>query len=292
MSSQTIVAFDYAIKYLLRDKGDYEIVEGFISALLTSEGYPPVKIKALLESESNREESAMKKSIADVVVEDAEGNRYIVEIERQFTDLFMNKACFNSSRLIVDSISSGTDFSLIKKVFHISLLYFTYGHLKAPLYHGKTIIREIDREHPLDLHLMDLHFKQFDSYNIFPEYFFISVPLFNDIITKEIDEWLYVIKHSEVKEDFKSPYMQKIAQKLSILKMSDSERNDYFRYMKDVNTKQTSNEAAMKQGQEEGELRKALNIAKKMLIEKMDIEAIAKFTELTIEQIEELKKHQ
>ena len=33
-----LISFDYAIKYLLKDKGDYEIVEGFISALLASEG--------------------------------------------------------------------------------------------------------------------------------------------------------------------------------------------------------------------------------------------------------------
>ncbi len=44
-----LISFDYAIKYLLRDKGDYEIVEGFISAILQDAGYNSVKIKALLE---------------------------------------------------------------------------------------------------------------------------------------------------------------------------------------------------------------------------------------------------
>ncbi|AEV92074.1 hypothetical protein ABVF33_02865 [Candidatus Rickettsia barbariae] len=42
----TIISFDYAIKYLLKDKGDYEIVEGFISAILKDAGYSAVKIKA------------------------------------------------------------------------------------------------------------------------------------------------------------------------------------------------------------------------------------------------------
>ena len=69
-----LVSFDYAIKYLLKDKGDYEIVEGFISALFASEGYKPIKIKALLESESNKESKHLKRSIADVIVEDEEGN--------------------------------------------------------------------------------------------------------------------------------------------------------------------------------------------------------------------------
>ena len=32
MREKTLISFDYAIKYLLKDKGDFEIVEGFISA--------------------------------------------------------------------------------------------------------------------------------------------------------------------------------------------------------------------------------------------------------------------
>jgi hypothetical protein len=55
MADKPLISFDYAIKYLLKDKGGYEIVEGFISALFAAQGYKAVKIKALLESESNKE---------------------------------------------------------------------------------------------------------------------------------------------------------------------------------------------------------------------------------------------
>ena len=71
-----LISFDYAIKYLLKNKGDYDIIEGFISALFAAQGYPPVKINALLDGESNKEELELKRSIADLVVEDAEGNKY------------------------------------------------------------------------------------------------------------------------------------------------------------------------------------------------------------------------
>ena len=119
-----LISFDYAIKYLLKNKGDYDIIEGFISALFASQGYPPIKINALLDTESNKEELELKKSIADLVVEDADGNKYIVEIERAYTPNFMHKACFNSSRLVVDGIYGSQDYTTIKKIFHISLLYF------------------------------------------------------------------------------------------------------------------------------------------------------------------------
>lgn len=61
MPDKSLISFDYAIKFLLRNKGDYDIIEGFLSALFQTFGYKSVKIKALLESESNREESALKK---------------------------------------------------------------------------------------------------------------------------------------------------------------------------------------------------------------------------------------
>jgi PD-(D/E)XK nuclease family transposase len=87
----------------------------------------------------------LKSSIADLVVEDDTGNKYIVEIDRSYTSLFLHKACFNSSRLIVDYISSNDDYSTIKKIIHINLLYFPFGNIKAPLHYGKTVFHEIDK---------------------------------------------------------------------------------------------------------------------------------------------------
>ena len=75
MNDKTLISFDFAIKYMLRDKGDYDIVEGFISALLKAAGYGAVKIKALLESETNKEQLELKQAIADLIVEDEQHNK-------------------------------------------------------------------------------------------------------------------------------------------------------------------------------------------------------------------------
>jgi predicted transposase/invertase (TIGR01784 family) len=283
-----LISFDYAIKYLLKDKGDYEIVEGFISALLTSEGYKPIKIRALLDGESNKESKHLKRSIADVIVEDEQGNNYIVEIDRAYTDLFLQKAVFNTSRLIVDNLGANQDYLQIKKVFHINLLYFPFENTKAPLHHGKVIFHEIDNKHPIDIHLVDRGMQMFDAHNIFPEYFLISIPLFNDVIREEIDEWLYLMKHSEVKDDFKSPYMKKAAERLSILKMSNQEREVYDTYVMDSMKGRDYLISAEAKGRAEGASDKAIEIARAMLLEGDSKEKIAKITGLSIEEIEKL----
>lgn len=286
MQDKPLISFDFAIKYLLRNKGDYDIVEGFISALLAMEGYKPVKINALLESESNRESADLKRSIADLVVQDEDDNKYIVEIERSFTPNFMHKACFNTSRLVVDSISGNQDYTTIKKVFHISLLYFATQEMKKPIYHGKTIIHEVDTAHPVNVRIANQGLVMFEHKNVFPEYFFISIPLFNEVIHQEIDEWLYMMKHSEVREDFKSPYMKKVQERLAVLKMSEADRIAYYSYLKEAVHSQDVLMAATEKGKTEREN----EIAKAMLREGIDVEVIARVTGLEKEVLRQIEE--
>ncbi|TDG95401.1 Rpn family recombination-promoting nuclease/putative transposase [Cardinium endosymbiont of Culicoides punctatus] len=296
MFDKPLISFDYAIKYLLKHKGDYDIIEGFISALLTESGYKPVKINALLDGESNKESVDLKRSIADLVVEDVDGNKYIVEIERAFTLKFMHKACFNSSRLVVDSIFGSQDYTNIKKVFHISLLYFTTEEIKKPLYHGKTIIHEMDKDHPIDMRIVNQGFVIYEHHNVFPEYFFISIPSFNDVIKSEIDEWLYVMKHSDVREDFKSPYMNKVSDRLRILKMNKEDRDTYYHYIKKAIQADDTLSAAkiegekigLEKGEQIGREKERKEVARLLLQSGVSMEIIVLSTGLSIEEIEKL----
>ncbi len=295
MTDHPLISFDYAIKYLLKDKGDYEIVEGFISALLKSYGYKDVKIISLLDTESNKENKKGKRSLADLVVEDDEHNKYIVEIERQYKDSFIHKACFNTSRLIVDHLGEQMDYMKIVKVFHISLLYFPVG--KGAIHHGQTVIREMETKEKLTVHITDPKTKEIicDATDILPEYFFISVPLFNDRLEKEMDDWLYVLKYDDIPETYHSPYMQRVADKLSILKMTPDERNTYYVYMKQMYSDRDELQAAITKGELKGreEERKKYeekirNMARKMLANGTSIEEVSEVTGFSIEAVESL----
>jgi predicted transposase/invertase (TIGR01784 family) len=295
-----LVSFDYAIKYLLKDKGDYGIVEGFISALLKTKGYSDVKIVSLLETESNKEDPKNKRSIADLIVEDVNHNKYIIEIERNVKDSFIHKACFNTSRLIVDNLAQREDYTQIVKVFHISLLYFSIdqgaGNRAGTIYHGKTIIHEIETNERLSVHLKNQETNEvFDATGILPEYFFISVPNFNDRLIDEIDDWLYVMKHDNVPKTFHSPYMSQVAEKLSILKMSTDERAEYTYYLKKVYNDRDELQAAesrgLEKGKAEGEANKARKVAVKMLAKNKLDDEILEFSGITPDELAELKQN-
>jgi len=293
-----LISFDYAIKYLLKDKGNYSIVEGFISALLKTKGYKDVKIIALLETESNKEGSKSKRSLADLIVEDEDRNKYIIEIERNVKDSFIHKSLFNTSRLIVDNLAQREDYTQIVKVFHISLLYFPIGSGKGSVYHGETIIHEVENGDKLSVHIENPETqKSYDALNILPEYFFISVPLFNDRLEKEIDDWLYIMKHDEVPSIIHSEYMSKVAQKLSILKMTPEEREEYSYYQKKLYSDRDEIAAAESRGVEngivkgkkEGREERNTEIARMMLEDNESIEKISKFTGLSIREVKNIK---
>ena len=192
------------------------------------------------------------------------------------------------------------DYTEIVKVFHISLLYFPVGN--GAIHHGQTIIREIETKERLTVHIKDPKTDEIigDATHILPEYFFISVPMFNDRLEKEIDDWLYVMKYDDVPTTFHSPYMQRVADKLNILKMTPAEREGYSYYLKQLYNDRDELQAAIAKGRREGRaeerkdmlhmmLEEKKNMARMLCQEGMDIQKISRITGLPEEQIKSLE---
>lgn len=60
---EPLVRFEWAIKSILRNKANFDILEGFLGALLKEE----IKVINLLESESNKEKEADKLNRVDLL---------------------------------------------------------------------------------------------------------------------------------------------------------------------------------------------------------------------------------
>lgn len=117
----------------------------------------------------------------------------------------------------------------------------------------------------------------------------ISIPQFNDKIQTEKYEWLYVMKHEEVKPEFKSPYMRKLVERLDVLRMNTIERNEYYHYIMQVVTYNNAIDTSEARGVIKGREEERIIMARKMLAKGKAIDEIIEFTELTKEQIQKLK---
>ncbi|MDR0331524.1 MAG: Rpn family recombination-promoting nuclease/putative transposase, partial [Chitinispirillales bacterium] len=77
MSDRTIISFDYAIKYILRDKANFGILSGFLSELMERK----VTVFDLLESESNKDDDEAKVNRVDLKAKIDGGEIAIFEIQ-------------------------------------------------------------------------------------------------------------------------------------------------------------------------------------------------------------------
>ena len=104
------------------------------------------------------------------------------------------------------------------------------------------------------------------------------------------------MKHSEVKAEFKSPYMKKVADRLSVLKMTPAERKEYTAYRNEslkerdyiVSAEEKGIEIGKAEGKAEENIRVKIEIAKAMLLDGDSVEKVAKITGLSIDEIQKL----
>ncbi|TAE02827.1 MAG: hypothetical protein EAZ97_02205, partial [Bacteroidetes bacterium] len=65
--SKKLIRFDWAVKKLLRNKANFVVLEGFLSELL----FDNIKIKKILESESNQETETDKYNRVDILTQNS-----------------------------------------------------------------------------------------------------------------------------------------------------------------------------------------------------------------------------
>lgn len=254
--NKKLIRFDWAIKHILRDKANFDVLEGFLSALLEDN---EIKVLKILESESNQQEENSKFNRVDLLIEDHKGRHIIIEVQNTRESDYLERLLFGSSKTIVDNHALGTPYKNIYKIISISILYFNLGTGDDYIYKGDTVFLGMNTGNPLIVKEkvettdkygdVKINFKEKD---IFPEYYLIRVEKYQNIIRKSIDEWVYMFKNSEVKEGSKSKNIDKAAQKLLEMNMTEAERKAYDRYLDSLAREKDQLETAKDEGRKEG----------------------------------------
>jgi predicted transposase/invertase (TIGR01784 family) len=260
-----LIRFDWAMKSILRNKANFDVLEGFLSALLNDND---IRILNILESEGNQANADQKFNRVDLLIEDCHHRKIIVEIQNIREADYLERLLYGVSKVIIDNLQPGHDFRNVSKVISISVLYFNLGIGDDYLYSGTTEFKGMNTGNPLlvrkRIEFLDVDMKKhryFEEKQIFPEYYLIQVERYPDEIRKTIDEWIYMIKNNEVKDGSTSRNIDRAKEKLSELNMLPGERVMYERYLINtaierdvVNTaKEEGEQLGLKKGREEGE---------------------------------------
>lgn len=278
-----LVSFDWALKKILRSKANFTVLEGFLTELLKQE----ITIVEILESESNKETSDDRFNRVDLLTKDSKGELLIIEVQYERESDFFQRMLYGASKVIIEHIQKNDPYSSIKKVISVNIVYFNLGHGKDYIYKGKTeFIGEYEND-VLELSQdQKERFQKEKVHDIFPIYYLLKVNNFNDVAKNTLDEWIYFLKNSGIKEEFKAKGLQEANNLLDIAKLSDEERLIYNKYLDLEHSNASWWESTYGDGHRKGLKEGKAEIIRSMLTKGLSIESIMEYTNSTKEEIE------
>jgi len=224
MKRQKHVRFDWAIKRLLKQRANFGILEGFLSELTGED----IKIIEILDGESDKETEDDKYNRVDILVKDKKGELIIIEVQNSYAIDYFLRILYGISKAITTHIKEGSAYSKVKKVISVNVVYFELGQGSDYVYRGTTSYRGIHDNKILDLTAAQKkYFKKKKVEDILPEIYLIKVNTFDDIAKDTLDEWIYFLKNSEIKEEFSAKGIKEADETLKVANMSDQERRNY-----------------------------------------------------------------
>jgi len=278
---QQLVSFDWAIKRLLRNKASFTIFEGFLSELLRDD----IKIKNLLESESNRETKEDRSNRVDMLVENKQGQLIIVEIQRETEYDYLQRILFGASKLLVEYMKKSMPYSKIRKIISVSLVYFDLGMGEDYAYHGLTQFTGLNKKDILKLNSVQQElYKSEKISDIYPEFYLLKINQFDDIARNTIDEWIYFFKNETIKDEFTAKGLKEAREELDMMKLSEEERREYEAYLESLRYQASMFESSYKVGEKKGKR----DMAKFLKDNGVDTDIIIKSSGLSREEIQKL----
>jgi predicted transposase/invertase (TIGR01784 family) len=284
--TKKLIRFDWAVKKLLRNKANFVVLEGFLSELL----FDDIKIQKILESESKQDTENDKYNRVDILTQNSKNELIIVEIQNTYEIDFFHRMIYGTSKALIENISLGQPYSEIKKVISINIVYFDLGQGKDYVYKGKTNFEGLHEKDTLQLSIQQKQtFTKKEISNFFPEYYIIKVNKFDDIAKDTLDEWVYFLKNSEVKDEFKAKGLAEAKEVLDIMRLDKEQQYGYNRYLDYLHYKASEILSLRLVAEDKVRQDRNIEIAKNLMIKGSDDTFITDITGLTLGQIEEIR---
>ena len=295
MSDSNYIRFDWAIKRILRDKANFDVLEGLMTVLIGQ----PITITEILESESNQDSREDKFNRVDVKAKTADGEIIIVEVQLAKEANFVQRILFGASKAVIEQIGIGKGYEAIKKVYSINVLYFNLGEGSDYAYHGRTLFTGMNDPDSVlrftnkreEKYMAETTSRIVPPEEVLPEYFLLRVNQFNDVAKTPIEEWMAYLKSGVIKDDTRTPGLQAAREKLNYMRMTAEERHAYDDYMVSVHAARDVYQTAIAEARAEERAAneiKLRNIVKSLKSNSVPVDVISTSTGLSVDEIEKL----
>ena len=294
------IRFDWAIKRLLRQKANFDVLEGFLTVFIGEE----VKIVEILESEGNQQTQDDKFNRVDIKARNSKGEIILVEVQNTSELYYLERILYGVAKAITEHIHLGDTYKEVKKVYSISILYFDIGKGADYLYVGQNKFIGVHTNDQLVITAKEKGaFVQKSPAEIFPEYILVRVNEFDKVAVTPLEEWVAYLKSGVIKENTTAPGLQEARKKLQYYSMTER-----YAYDEHLNAVMIQNDVlgnareeglaegraegltqGLTQGRAEGRAEAKKDIVKSMLSNGLSVEQAAKYSGLTVEEVESIK---
>ncbi len=315
LQDENYIRFDWAIKRLLRNKANHAVLEGFLSTLIGRK----IKIQKFLESEGNQEDEDDKYNRVDILAEFEDGELTIVEVQNNREQAYFHRMLYGVSKAVTEYIGLNNPYEKVRKVYSVNIVYFDLGQGADYVYHGRTVFRGMHEPHDT-LKLSSRQNEKFfgvketdvekrkDAGAIFPEYYVLRVNDFDKVSKDPLDEWVKFLKTGKIDADATAAGLPEARECLRVDNLSAADKQSYVRHMEAVRHMRslfdTSHDEGYEEGESvglakglakglekgraEGELNKAIVIARNLKNLGLATEQITAATGLSEEQLKEI----
>lgn len=268
---------DYGFKKLFGEEPNKDLLLDFLNELLKGEQGQIVGLTYL--KNENLDFDLNRKAIFDIYCENEKGEKFIVELQKTKQNFFKDRTVYYSTFPIREQAVKGSTWNYeLKAVYTVALLDFVF---------------EEDKNQPgkyrYDVKLSDIETKKvfYDKLT----FIYLEMPKFNktiDELETRFDKWLYVIRNlnrlDRIPDKLREQIFLKLFEAAEIAKFTSDQARCYEDSLKYYRDLKNSLDASF----EEGELSKALKIAKKMKDKGFSMNEIIEMTGLSPDEISKL----
>ena len=211
----------------------------------------------------------------DVEATDADGTRFLVEMQREPQDFFYERAVYNASHCVIRQMEKGEDDYDFPPVYFIGLVDFPLHRDPDRVMYRYSLFENNDRE------------KMTDTIN----YIFLELPNCGKALSPDatvLDNFCYSLHNMQFLEERPPELRQEIFELLfETANISKFAPEDKTKYDYDMTTERDIRNQ-IRYAEKKGREQQAFEIARMMLADKVSVEKIAKYSGLTEEQIKAL----
>ena len=291
------IRFDWAIKRLLRQKANFGVLEGFLTVFLGEK----IKIEDTLGGEGNLQDIDDKSNRVGIKAKNMEGDIILIEIQNTRELYYLERILYGGVDAITECFHLGEDYSKVKKVYSISILYFDIGVGSDYLYRGQNQFIGVHTHDHLRMNSKERGaiVKRFSS-DIFPEYVLVRLNTFDKVAATPLEEWMRYLKNGIITADMTAPGMEEAREKLRYYSMSPAERYAHDEHLNAIMIQNDVLDTARLEGlmeareenkikgREKGRIEQNKENARSMKALGLSPEVIRQVTGLSLEEIEQI----